>query len=110
MANINKLLGIDIELLKAMTDEELLTTYADCFNLERQLIDEGALKVIKDADEPDDDDTEVVDGNMFIEPEALIRVKKKERATLTPQEKKQAALEKVKQQLLELAELQKDLK
>jgi hypothetical protein len=103
MASIEQLLGHSTNDLEAMTTEELLVKFKDVFDLEKKLIDEGALKVIADTpDEPSEDEVDPDEPNLFIKKSA-------KPARKSAAEKAKEKMDAVKAQLLELENLTKEL-
>lgn len=89
MASIETLLGlVNSGESSALTDAELLERFKGCFDLERKLIADGDLKVIKDPPSNLEEDESPA---------------KKPRSSAI--EKKRAKIEEQKAQLLELAKL-----
>jgi hypothetical protein len=95
--SIEQLLGHTTEQLEAMSTEELLVKFASVFDLEKKLIAEGELQVIKDPT-PDEEEGDTTEGDA-----KLITVKTKApKKSKTPKEKALEQLEKIKNSLMEL--------
>lgn len=106
MASIEKLIGHaaqkhpDLPDLESMTDEQLLAAFPEVFDIERKLIDEGALKVVKD-ETSEDDELETEEATLNAEGEVVTTRKKRSKAPgLTAAEKQRAKMEKLKAELL----------